>query len=446
MTRIVRLLFPVLSVFLLLMSCSTAGASGTNGGARQSPTAFVVQSPTPLPPKTAADICPEPLRTISTCVTPHAMRVAYGIDSLLQQGFTGKGQTIIDIVSFGSPTLQKDMDVFNKAFNLPPIDLQVISPLNVPESDPFGDKAGWAQETELDVQIIHALAPEARVVILTSPVAETEGTVGLPEFRQLEQYAIDHNLGNIVSQSWGASELTLQDAKGQQELQKWDDLFHKGTTQQHMTYFASSGDEGATDFADDQHHLAKVPTTSFAADSPWVTSVGGTTLVRTNNAIHESAWMDNGGGSGSGGGFSRFYQEPSYQQKLPGFVQHQLNNRRGVPDVAADADPNTGLAIYLDGQWTLAGGTSASSPVWAGIMAIANQKAGRPLGFIDPALYQIGTSRTYHQDFRDITQGNNTNRVAKVQGYPAIQGWDPVTGLGAPNAEKLIPDLIAISK
>jgi subtilase family serine protease len=368
------------------------------------------------------------------------MRVAYGIDSLINKGFTGKGQTIVDIVSFGSPTLQQDMQVFDETFDLPPADIQVISPLNVPEYDPHHDKDGWAQETEMDVQIIHTLAPEAKIIVLQSPVAETEGTVGLPEYRQLEQYIIDHQLGYIVSQSWGISELTLQDAQSQQELQQWNDLLQNGTTKHHITYFSASGDTGATDYVDDKNHLANIPTTGFAADSPWVTSVGGTSLYLTGSNSSETAW------SSSGGGFSQLYQIPSYQKLLPAKVQQQFNNQRGVPDVSAVADPTTGLPTYIDGQWSLAGGTSASTPVWAAIEAITNQMAGHPLGFINPGLYKLGASTTYQQDFHDITKGNNNNLQAGVKGYQAVVGWDPVTGLGTPNAEHLIPDLIAVLK
>jgi subtilase family serine protease len=317
--------------------------------------------------------------------------------------------------------------------------------LNVPEYDPDHDKGGWASETELDVQIIHAIAPDANIVVLQSPVAETEGTIGLPEFLQLEQYAVNHHLGNIISQSWGASEITLQDAAGQQEIQQWDAFYKQATTQQGITIFSSSGDQGATDFADLQSkRLSSTPTTSFAADDPWVTGVGGTTLTKNGSMLSESAW--NSGGGASGGGFSRFFHTPTYQQTLPTAVQRRLNNRRGVPDVSADADPSTGLAIYAHGQWIEAGGTSASAPLWAGIMAIANQMAGHPLGFINPALYKLAVSSSYAQDFFDITTGDNTNRVANVTGYPAVPGWDPVTGLGSPNAEKLIPDLIAAMK
>jgi len=118
-----------------------------------------------------------------------------------------------------------------------------------------------------------------------------------------------------------------------------------------------------------------------------------------------------------------------------------------VPDVAADANPDSGLAIY-SGGWQLGGGTSASAPLWAAIMAIANQVAGHPLGFINPALYKLATSSTYARDFHDITVGNNSTNVngILVPGHDATPGWDPITGLGSPNAENLIPDLIAAIK
>jgi subtilase family serine protease len=370
------------------------------------------------------------------------MRVAYSVQSLLGKGFTGKGQTIVDIVSYGSPTLQQDMDVFDKQFGLPPITIKIMSPLGTVPFDPtVKDMSGWADETTLDVQIIHAIAPDAGIVVLTSPVDETEGTIGLPEFRQLEQYAVTHHLGNIISQSFGASEVTLNDAAGKQEIQKWDAFFKQATTQQGITFFASSGDNGATDYSDlKATKLSQTPTTSFPTDDPWVTSVGGTTLQRDGTAFQETAW------SMSGGGFSSFFPTPSYQQTLPTSVQNQLNNRRGVPDVAGDADPSTGLAFYTsDGGWNLTGGTSASAPLWAAFMAIANQMAGHPLGFINPALYKLAASGVYTRDFHDITSGNNSvNRDGvTVQGYSAVQGWNPVTGLGTPVLDKLLPDLIA---
>ncbi|HEY4034056.1 MAG TPA: S53 family peptidase [Ktedonobacteraceae bacterium] len=421
MLRSTRALILLVIVCLLFTACGSSSSNTTNKK-NQNPT---------------QDVCPNQAKMISpACVTPHALSVAYGIDPLIQKGFTGKGQTIVDITSFDSPNLQKNLKVFDQTFNLPPIDVQVISPLNEPMSDPNKDQQTWAQGTEREVEILHAIAPGAKIVVLESPVAETEGTFGLPEFRKLVQYAIDKQLGNVVSLRWDVSELTLQDAAGQQEVQQWNDLLQNGTTNHHITYFATSGSSGATDYVDNTH-MGNVPTTSFPANSPWVTSVGGTNLnlTNTNSILAETAW------SGSGGGFTHLFPMPSYQKLLPAQVQQQFNNQRGVPDVSIDDDPLTGLAVYVDGQWQLAGGNT-NVPVWTALGAIADQIAGHPLGFINPALYKLGTSNTYHQDFHDIIEGNNNNQQANVQGYSAAPGWDAVTGLGTPNAQTLIPDLI----
>ena len=427
-------LLPILC--LLLAACNPLG--GVGGGSTTPTTVIPTQAPT-LPPGATTDTCPSPLSQSSSCQTPHSLRVAYGVESLVEHGFTGKGQTVVDIVSFGSPTLQKDMDMFDQQFGLPPIKIQIISPINEPESDPNKDKPGWGEETTLDVEVIHALAPDAGIVVLTSPVAETEGTLGLPEFRQLIQYAIDHHLGNIISNSWGASEATLKDQAGQQEIQKWDALLQKATTQEGITFFAASGDNGATDFTDLQSkHLSPTPTIGFAADSPWVTGVGGTSLQQGG----EIAWSD------SEGGFSAFYPTPLYQQTLPASAQSLFQNRRGVPDVSADADPITAMANYVDGSWTQIGGTSASAPTWAALGAIADQMAGHPLGFINPGLYKVAASSIYAQAFHEITAGNNSvdDGTLKVKGYSAMPGWNPVTGLGSPNAGVLLPALIAALK
>ena len=439
-----------LILFLLLTACSIPGGIGSGGGTptQASHTSASATQPDPAKNDTCPDLSGYPTAGVD-CYTPYQFRVAYGVEALMQKGFTGKGQTIVDIVSFGSPTLQQDMDAFDQQFGLPPIKIQIMNPLGPPKAfDPSNkDMTGWAIETTLDVQIIHAIAPDAGIVVLTSPISETEGTIGLPQFLKLEQYALDHHLGSIVSQSWGASEVTLKDAAGQQEIHKWDTFVQKATMQQGMTFLSSSGDNGATDYTDLQAtKLSSTATTSFPADEPWVTSVGGTSAIRNGTTIQEKVWNINGGGSG--GGLSNFFTEPSFQKALPASVQSLLKNRRGVPDVASDADPLTEMPIYLDGNWRLIGGTSASAPLWAGLIAIANQMAGHPLGFINPGLYKLSQSSNYTQDFHDITNGNNSvnYKGVTVPGYSAVPGWDPTTGLGTPNAEKLLPDLIAAMK
>jgi subtilase family serine protease len=351
---------------------------------------------------------------------------------------------VILIESFGSQTIQADLDAYSQRFNLPLTTVDVRAPLSARAASGTEEAKGWAVETTLDVETVHAIAPEAKIVVLTSPIAETQGVVGLPEFRWLQQYALDHHLGNIVSQSYGASELSLDDAEGRAELQKWNDFYQWATTQQGMTFVASSGDGGPTNYATAEdartRQLASVPTTSFPANSPWVLTVGGTVLSisgATLQEVQEVAWPK------SGGGFSVFYSTPSYQQLLPASAQSQLQNRRGVPDVAASADPRAGLVIHYQGKYRVIGGTSASAPLWAALIAIGNQMAGHPLGFVNPAIYQIGVSAKAAQDFRDIASGNNS--WAGVPGYDALPGWDPVTGFGSPVADKLLPDLIAAS-
>ena len=281
-----------------------------------------------------------------------------------------------------------------------------------------------ADETNLDVQTIHAIAPDANIVVLTSPVDETEGTIGLPQFLELEHYAISHHLGSIISQSFGASEVTLNDSAGQQEIGQWDAFFKQSTTQRGITFFASSGDNGATDYIDpNETQLSTTPTTSFPPDDPWVTGTGGTTLQRTqtDSSFTETVWDSSDGASG--GGLSDFFSTPSYQQSLPSPVQQVLNHRRGVPDVATDADPETGLAIYSAGDWELGGGTSATAPFWAAIAAIANQMAGHSLASLIRRsiswLPHRATPATFTISLRATTASGFTTRLSLA----IMQSW-----------------------
>ena len=437
----------VLLVFVLLFAGSACSSIPYNTNSPSS-TPTLTRKTTPTASSTGLDLCPATLSRSKTCLTPHALRVAYNIETLTEQGFSGKGQTMIDIVSYGSPTLQQDMNVFCRQFHLPAITIQVIAPLGtVPFDAHNGDMTGWAEETELDVQIMHAIAPDAHIIVMTSPVAETEGTIGLPEFLQLEQYAVQHHLGQIFSQSYVASEATLGDHAGQAQVKTFTDFYKQITTREGWTVVSGSGDQGATDWADiASTHLAATPTVNFPADVPWVTSVGGTSLVHTAQGFAEYAWPN------SGGGFSKFFAEPDYQQQIPetmkaGFAGH--TGQRGIPDIAGNADPATAMSIYINGKWHLVGGTSASTPLWAGVIAIANQMAGHPLGFINPGIYKLGIAPAAHTDFRDITIGNNNAYIhgnTQMKGFTATQGWDAVTGWGAPLADHFIPDLITALK
>ena len=431
MARIGRVVAGAMVVALLLSACSLPGQTPTLSKRIQT-------QPTPTSTSTVSAGTPQGY-------SPQQLRAAYGVNSLLAAGSTGAGQTVVVIESFGSPTLQRDLDSYDQQFGLPPLTVRVIAPLGTVSFNPGNaDMAGWAGETDLDVEMIHAIAPGANIVVLTSPVSETEGTIGLPEFFRLEQYALDHHLGNIISMSFGASEATLTDGEAQRELAQWDAFFKQATTTQGISFLASSGDGGATDVTDLQgKHLASTPTIGFPGDDPWVTAVGGTTLSFIGGTPTETAW------SRSEGGFSQVFAMPAYQQTLSAATRQPFAGRRGVPDVAACADPKLGVSVITLGHWQVIGGTSAAAPIWAALGAIADQLAGRPLGFLNPALYTLGTQpATATRDFRDVTVGNNSVHTAEVTvtGYSAAPGWDAVTGLGAPIAEKLLPDLVAATR
>ncbi|HKV83451.1 MAG TPA: hypothetical protein VJN88_02775, partial [Ktedonobacterales bacterium] len=223
---------------LLLLSACAHGSVSTR---TTSPTATATA--THAPAFSDRGLCPAQLASFPNCYTPSQFRQAYGVQPLTDQGMTGKGQTVVLIESFGSPTAQRDINTFDQQFGLPPVSLTILSPLGTTAFDPSNsDMVGWAEETELDTQVVHALAPGANIVILTSPVSETEGTIGLPQFLQLEQYAVQQKLGNVVSQSWGASEATLADSGGQHVIQQFASFYQQATTQNAVTFIASSGD------------------------------------------------------------------------------------------------------------------------------------------------------------------------------------------------------------
>ena len=370
------------------------------------------------------------------CYSPQEMRNAYGVDSVLKAGYGGAGQTIIIVDSFGSPTIADDLKAFDEGYGLPdPPSFKVISPLGTVPFDPTNsDQVGWAVETTLDVEWAHALAPAANIVLLTSPVSETQGVQGMPEFLALETYALDHNLGKIISQSWGTTENTLFTPDGQKVFHDFEQLYARAA-REHVTVLASSGDEGSSGFEADTTTLYPFPVVGYPASSPQVTAVGGTTLYADTfgNYQYEIVWNEFGFAAG-GGGVSQQFAEPFYQLAgIPKSAQPLLGNHRAIPDIAYNADAEYGVLVYLSflgpdaaGYYEI-GGTSAGSPQWAGIVADANQLAGHPLGFLNPRLYSLGQSRF----FNDIVSG--ANGFFPTPGYVATRGWDLTTGWGTPN-------------
>ena len=202
----------------------------------------------------------------------------------------------------------------------------------------------------------------------------------------------------------------------------------------HVTVLGSSGDNGALSDTDFGKPVKEV---SLPASDPLVLGVGGTTLTAKPSGayIRETAFS-------TGGGFSHLYARPAYQDGVPG-----TSKTRGVPDVAADADQPGPPTVLAGGNIVTNLGTSNSTPLWGGLIALADQDAHHDLGFVNPALYRIARGPSYHKAFHDITTGNNNALIGTVTvtGYQAGPRWDPVTGWGTPNAQVLIP-LLARSK
>jgi subtilase family serine protease len=376
------------------------------------------------------------------CYTPSQIQQAYNVQGLIGSGIDGSGQGIVIVVSFGSPTLLDDVAAFSTAMNLPQAKIQQLYPLGhefAPTST--GELAAWAHETTIDAEWAHALAPGAAITVLASPVDETEGVQGLPEFRQLEQYALDNHLGNVISQSWSTSEDLLSDAGGQAERAAWDDLYARANAAG-VTILSASGDHGP--LADRPDEMADtVRSANWPASEPSVTAVGGTVLTLNDDGSYGSETVWQSGGQASGSGVSSFYGEPAYQRAALG-NDPRPSGQRAIADVAA---PAQGLILYYaeggesggpHADLSGGGGTSVATPMWAGIVALADQMAGEGLGNINPALYALGAGgRCFH----DVTEGSNA--INADPGEPAVHGWDFPTGWGSPDAGCLVPALAA---
>lgn len=394
----------------------------------------------------------------TTCYDPYQMRHAYGTDKLIANGFDGRGKTIVIVDAFQSPNIVAELNTFNAYYGLanlnglgnPPIatlgTFTQVAPNGLTPFDPNDDDMlGWAEEITLDVEWAHAIAPGANITLVLSKSDDDA------DILSATKYAVDHNLGDVISQSFGENEKCMDPALEAQQHQVFADA-----TAKNITLFASSGDSGSGELGCGGLELIKAASTP--AVDPLVTAVGGTTLKAARYCIaalgcepathltpgtyqSEAVWNEPLIGAG-GGGFSLLYPLPAFQN---GIVS---GKQRGEPDVSYDAAVLHGVLTYLDipgiGQgFAIFGGTSAGSPQWAALIAIADQKAGLNLGLMNPALYQIAQSHPlYAASFFDITTGNNS--FLGVPGFTAGTGWDAATGLGSPNNAQLIDNLIQI--
>jgi subtilase family serine protease len=383
-----------------------------------------------------------------TCYTPQQIQQAYGYSGLLASGVDGAGKTIVIIDAYDNPYLQSDLNIQDGVFGLPSVTLHKVQMPGVPTFNATdGNQVGWGEEETLDVLWAHAMAPAANITLVEAASNQDADILAAT------QYAVDNNLGDVISQSFGEAETCVDPSILAQEHVVFQQAVSKG-----MTLFASSGDSGASQFNCDG--TAAILAASSPASDPLVTGVGGTTLSATDPAgmySVETAWTEPLFGCNppavaaadincSGGGFSTLYERPSFQQS-----QVKGSSGRGVPDVAYNAGVNGGvlthcgvcnLTIGADPSapyFFLFGGTSAGSPQWAALTADAAQMAGHDLGNINSQLYSIAAGPG-PKALHDVIQGNND--VAEIGGgYNAGQGWDPVTGLGTPNAAYLLPAL-----
>ncbi|HEY2372912.1 MAG TPA: S53 family peptidase [Gaiellaceae bacterium] len=435
------------------------------------------------------------------CFAPQAIQSAYNVGPLYDRGLNGSGQTIAIVDAYGSDTIAHDLHVFDTAFGLAPmcgeegvpcapgmptftrLSLQGTPATKAPPSQSKGtgqeDKSSWALEVSLDVETAHAIAPGANILLVTTPTAETLGVQGFPQMMAGVDYVVTHHLANVVSMSLAATEQSFNGPGALEHLR----YAFKDAAASGVSVLAGSGDFGSLGVlkqpVSQGGSTLPFPAVWWPASDPLVTGIGGTYLCtdpiatvseprtvdsidppsrcRSNPGQAEVGWID------AGGGFSAVFPRPSYQDTLPAGSTPIPTSSRGVPDVSLEASATTGALIYItlppDGAgglicgttpcstgWYDIGGTSLATPQWAGLVAIADQLAGHGLGLLNPALYQLASNpATYANDFYDVVVGNNGAGAPAVPGYPASPGWDPVTGLGTPNAANLVPDLVAAS-
>ena len=459
------------AVSVLLLSALPAAFSGAGtaaaGGAAPIPATAVLlhpgeryaAPPTPTPPTLA--FCRATYGI--ACYDPAPLRAAYDLAPLKADGITGAGQTIIIVDSYGSPTIGADLATFDATFHLPaPPALTVIQPAGpVPPYKENGNREGWAGETTLDVEYSHAMAPGASILLVETPTSENEGTSGFSQIVTAEKYVINHHMGGVISQSFSATEETFPSKQSLLALRgAYIDAAAKG-----VTVLAASGDSGATDSRGNLIDYFLKPVTSWPDSDPLVTGVGGTQLHLNQAGVHlepDTVWNDtydvatnelafgNAGPNplAGGGGKSIIFSRPAFQNGVASVVGDQ----RGVPDIAMSAACNGGVNTYqsFGGQpigWYPVCGTSEATPLFAGIVALADQVAGHPLGDINPALYQLLDQPS--SGIVDVTSGNNTvsftqnGTLDTVAGFAAAPGYDLASGVGTVDAAKFVPALAA---
>lgn len=313
----------------------------------------------------------------------------------------GAGQTIGFIELGGGYTLG-DLDVYAQTLGLPPIKITAVG-VDGGANNP-NDPSGASGEVMLDIEVAYAVAPAADYRVYFAPNTD-QG------FMDAVKLAIEDKC-DIISISWGGPENSWNTAT----IAEFEKIF-SSAADAGITVLCAAGDNDSGDGETGNH-------VDYPGSSLHVTCVGGTNTQSVNGKITSEAVWNNGGTQGTGGGYSTLFSIPQYQVR-----DKVAGTQRMVPDISANADPDTGYNIYLQGQWQVIGGTSSGGPLLAGLVARLNQILGKPLGFLNPILYVAN-----EHSFVDITVGNNDS-------YKAAAGCDPVSGLGRIDGSKLLRNI-----
>jgi kumamolisin len=376
--------------------------------------------------KLSNDTLLRPFTVRSGGLTPADVLTVYNVRPLRDAGFDGNGETIIVYTIDGYR--DSDLQAFAREHNLPPFEIEqhLIG----------GGKAPPPQgEATMDLEIVHAIAPGARLAVYTLTSQGSDA-----DFLRLFRSGYEAHPRSVGTASFGACERALGPSAAD-----YDAEFARAGALG-VTLFASSGDSTGFDCygnswtsAPDENEVGVV----FPASLPSVTGVGGTLLDQRSDGGYgrEVTWHEPARTTGTGGGVSVAFPRPSWQQG-PGVGSGGVTDGREVPDVSADADPSSGMAVVIDGQAAQGGGTSQAAPIWAGIATLVNsylRAHSKPvLGFANPVLYRLASTDQPYPPFHDVTVGFNGV-------YSAGPGYDPVTGLGTPDAWNLARDVAALT-
>src|SRR5580692_3204538 len=427
------------------------------------------------------------------CYQPFQFQKAYDLAPLFARGIEGQGETIVIVDAFGSPSIASDLQTFDSDNGLPnPPSFRVITPEGPVTTTPANctstysptgpdlcsDYYGWTDETSLDVEWSHVMAPKANILLVETPMTETEGIYGFPQIVAAENYVVDHHLGDVITQSFGANEQTFTSPGQIYKLRS----AYVNAARHGVTVLAASGDQGSTDEDCDPASGCANPDNVFCctahqaidwpSSDPLVTAVGGTQLhlnAKGKRTAPDSVWDDLSSAVGvtgpvytwgaGGGGRSTVFPRPFFQNGVAGAV----GDSRGTPDIAMSAAVNGAVDFYDTTDpsvagWGIVGGTSEASPLFSGIVALADQVAGHSLGDLNPALYAMGQSRV-PDGIVPISQGSNTytyclaadlasdascassSDLVTVRGFHANGSYNDATGWGTVDAALFVPSL-----